>query len=382
MTIRLAALSAVFLLAFTACTRETQQPAAPPAQPAAQPAVAKAAAVPATPAPATATAAARPNEALLEAYRTALADLRKYQGDPRVLDKARAAFTELVARDRNFAPAYAGLAWTEYYVAYVNNGYSRPEPLRNAWKFASHALKLDPECYDAHVASAYVSMARGDYDLAREALHRAEEIDPSSVRHVLGRAHLAEKEEDIREAVRLAREVVAKGKDPADLRQARRVLITALEGLGHLDEADAEYRATIALDPHGAWTHGNYAGFLLDRNDIDGAIREAEAAVAITPYPIAVDTLARALLQRAHREWNANQIAQAGRTLERVAKLSEGHPSMYVALGSFYETAAVRAKDPAMNARALEWYEKALALMPDNRDLQKVVERLKDKKVG
>ncbi|MFZ2490289.1 MAG: hypothetical protein WA208_02280, partial [Thermoanaerobaculia bacterium] len=316
-------------------------------------------------------------DALRASYDTALADLRQWQGDPAVLERARTAFTQLVNRDRNFPLGYVGLARTEYYAGFMRARTYDQGPLDKAWKYVNHALKLDPQCYDAHLASSYISMARGDYDIARDSLASAAEIDPASPRHTLAQAHLAEREEEVAESMRLARDVVARSQDPIDVRQARQILIGAYGLGGQLEEADAEHREILKLDPKGAWSHGNYAQFLLARDDIDGAVREAEAAVAITPYPIAVNTLARALLIRARREWDDNQVAVAGRTLERVAELAKDDPETYAGLGGFYEGAAIRAKDPSMRTRALEWYEKALALSPDDPELQKVVARLK-----
>lgn len=65
--------------------------------------------------------------------------------------------------------------------------------------------------------------------------------------------------------------------------------------LGKLDEADSAYRAQLELDPKSAWTHGNYANFLLfNRGLPDAAIDEAQQALQIMNYGMARLTLAAA----------------------------------------------------------------------------------------
>lgn len=334
------------------------------------------------PAPAAAATTVQPGvsqDALRADYYRALDLMRSTEADPQPRLEARSILMSILEKDRNYALAYVGLGQNEYYGAQVNSGTYHSEALDRAWKLIHHGLKIDPNLFEGHLAAAYVSLARGELDLARESLLRAQAIDAASPRLTLGWARLAERENDAPEMVRLAKEVLASSKDVNDLTRAHGVLITAYMNGGHADQADASYRAQIALDPRSPWSHGNYAWFLLDRGDVNGAIREAETAIAITPYPMARVVLLRALLARAAQEWDRNQIAEAGRTVERGAKLAGDDPRMQTLIGGFYEMAAVRAKDRSMRRQALEWYRKALAQQPDDRELQRAVQRMEER---
>lgn len=122
--------------------------------------------------------------------------------------------------------------------------------------------------------------------------------------------------------------------------------------------------------------HGNYAGFLLRRDDVDGAIREGEAAVRISPYPLALGTLAQSYLAKARRLWDENRIPESVVLVQKAGALASDNPHVAYALGSFYEGAAIRGKDPSMRAKALTSYKRSLELLPGYEDARQAVARL------
>jgi Tfp pilus assembly protein PilF len=351
------------------CTKPAEKPVVPAPG-------AEASSAPA-PAPPPAAAAADPHRA---AYEEAKTLINEWGGDGKKLEQAREKLMAILAADKNYAPAYVGLARVEYESGYFSGDTFDTTALGRGWKLVQHALKLDPALFDAHLTAGWISRYQGQIDSARSSIERAEELRPGTMLVKLLRAELAQAERNPTEMVRLAREVVAaESSTPREKAAAYSYLIDFYRRGGHADQADEAYREQIKLRPDSAWIHGNYAGFLLDRGQTDVAIREAEAAVRIAPYPMALNTLARALLTKADEQWNANQIQEAGKTIERIAALAGDEPEVLAGMGAFYERAAIRAKDPDMRRQALSWYEKALAKEPENRDVQRAVERLRSR---
>lgn len=356
------------ILTLGACSKKEQP--APAQQPVQAAVTAPKPAAPAPPAPAA--------DELKSEYQKADALLDDHWwGSGATLEAAKNQFTALLEKDRNFAPAYTGLARVEFLSGYFRGDEFDSTALARASKLNAHALELDPNFFDAHILAGYLARYSNDYDLARASFDRAGEI--GGIHHadvLLGRAELADAENDSAAMVALAKQTIAGSYDLTARARAYGYLIDAYGMGGHNDQVDAAYREQLKARPDVAWFHGNYAGFLLRRGDVDGAVREAETAIRIDPYPIGMRTLARALLAKANQQWESGQYAEAGKTIERMAPMAGDDPALCASLGSFYEAAAIRSRDAAMRARALEWYRKALALAPEDRELQRVVARL------
>jgi Tfp pilus assembly protein PilF len=374
---RTIAVALTVMIGSAACTK-TPDATPAPVQQASAASVARPAPPAVTPPPASPPAA----DPFAADWERAYALIDSWDGDGRKLDEARGMLVAIIEKDRRYAPAYVGLARVEFMRGYQSGRQFDRSSTGRARKFLQHALKLDPDLFEAHVTSARVYLADGDLDLARQSWDRADELRPNSPRVRLGRAALAEAEENPSEMVRLAREVLSMPHEPATAAGAWQILVTAYTWEGHLDQADVAHRQILKLEPGSAWAHGNYASFLLDRGDVDGAMREAEAAVRIVPYPIAMNTLSRALLAKASQQWGAGEFAAAGATVERIANLGESDASVEAGLGAFYETASIRSKQPDMRARALDWYRKAAAHEPENQEYRKAVERMSAKVGG
>lgn len=302
--------------------------------------------------------------------------IRDYGGDGRVLQQARESVMSILGKNREYAPAYASLAAIEYKAGYLGGTRYDPDALARASKFAAHALKLDPNLFEAHYANAMIARYRGDVDASRASLDIAEGLRPDDPRVKLARAGLAEAESNPKEMLRFAREVIEQSKDKRDLAAAYQYVVSAYAGGGHLDQADAAYRELLKVSPDSAWAHGNYARFLLRRDDLDGAIREGERALALMRYPAAMATLAEAYVRKADQMWNAGRVDEASMYVARVASLSGDDPIIAMSLGSYYERAYRRADDKQYRDRAVEAYRRALQLDPNNRQAAKNIARL------
>lgn len=361
--------SAVALFLLAACAEEAKKPEAAADE---KPKVVKASA--ATLAPPVAAAA---TDRFASRYEEIRSMLTRWDGDATKIDLARARLKEIVAEDRSYAPAYVGLARCETLGGYDGGVKFESAALDRAEKFVNHAIRLQPESFDAHIERAWIMRYRGDFDLAEESLRRAEELKPGHPEIKLVRAGIAlEQSEDIQGATRLAREVVAQATDD-DLRaRAYSFLVFMYEAFAHKDEADAAHRELVRLRPQSAWAHGNYAGFLLRRDDVDGAIREGEAALRIRKYKHAEATLARAYLSKAQQLWDESRIQESASYVEKVRVVAGDKPELMFALGQFYEGAAIRGRDASMRKKALESYRRALELDPRHAEAERAVARL------
>ncbi len=94
------------------------------------------------------------------------------------LEAARTQFEEALRYDPNYAPAIAGLAWTEGQL--YRNINSDPEHLRRAEQFAARALQVDPNIAETHLALGTICADKYDYKCASAEFRRATDLDPNS----------------------------------------------------------------------------------------------------------------------------------------------------------------------------------------------------------
>lgn len=351
------------------CTKTAERPVAPVEPPKAV----ETAAPSAPPAP-----APEPAPDPLEAsYLEGKKILQAWGGDGRKLDEARKIFMGLIEKNREYAPAYVGLARVERAAGYRSGWTYDPEALNRAWKLVHHALKVDPQLFDAHVTAAQISIDRRDMDLARSSADQAEELRPGDVRVKLLRAAIAQRDRQPDEMVRIARDVIATSQDGEDRTYAYELLIGYHRMHSEMDAVDAAYKEQLKLQPESAWIHGNYAEFLLSRGSIDPAIAEAEHAIRILPYPIAVGTLAQAYFAKSNELWEAKRYDESAAYVEKVAAIAgDKDPGVSMELGQLLERGAIRSHDPKLRQRAIRAYRKALELDPKNEEAKHAIDRL------
>lgn len=240
---------------------------------------------------------------LMDKYDRARALLDSYEGRPEPLEQAKALALEMLELDRNFAPAYVILARKEMTAAFIRGEEYDPEGLKRARKFVDHALKLDPNSHDAHLASAAVWIDEGQLDLAGQELDRAEAIDPGNIRDKTHRLRIARREarrvSQLSEPERLAKEIIAETTDPSALFQAWQALAWIYSSRNEMGLVAESYQQQIKLRPQSAWVHGNYAQVLLRHGRTDEAIKEAEIAVNLMPYGAGLQTLYQAYVTKA-----------------------------------------------------------------------------------
>jgi len=310
--------------------------------------------------------------------RDAWAMLDRVEADSRPIEEARVLAKRVLTRDRNCAGGYAVLARCEYKEGAHGDGTFDQKSLSRAFKFANHALELDPTLFEARFVAAWIAAIDGDFDLARNHLDEVAPQRRDDPLVQLVRMEIADRDGDEPGAMKIAREIIASPRKGDVPRWRAYFLLADIYGKSNMvDDANAMYRAQIAEFPRSEWAHGNYAGYLLRIDEIDRAIEEAERAVALVPYPLAVRVLMNAYSMKAEQLWGQGRFEEAAKYVEKIARIRGGEsPETYVALGQFYERAAGQLARPEMRTRARESYKAALRLDPEYEPAVKGLERL------
>lgn len=97
------------------------------------------------------------------------------------LQKSLKYFASAIALDSSFALAYAGMANAYFNLAAWNWLPNRREGMLKAWKYASKALILDPDCAEAHTVLGGLYVWGGlqrDFEKGRKAFLKALRISP------------------------------------------------------------------------------------------------------------------------------------------------------------------------------------------------------------
>jgi TolB-like protein/tetratricopeptide (TPR) repeat protein len=189
-----------------------------------------------------------PSTADLEAYNLYLQGrfhLNKWR--PEGARKGIAYFEQAIAKDRGYAPAYAGLADSYTWLAVFGWSPAR-EVMPQARDAARQALQLDETLAAAHVSLGYVkALYDWDWPGAEKEFQRALELSPGD----------------------------------ADVHFA--YSITYLTPLGRLDEALAEIQRALALDPLSTYKITCAGMVYTDRREYDLAVAQFKKAIELDP---------------------------------------------------------------------------------------------------
>jgi TolB-like protein/class 3 adenylate cyclase/Tfp pilus assembly protein PilF len=254
------------------------------------------------------------NTEAYELYHKGLSLWEKRSGEN--IPKAIAFYQQAIARDPNYALAYAGLS--ESYVLlpfYTSTG--QREALPKAKESADKAIELDPNLAEGHRAlGKYLSFTM-DFTGAIREFQRAIELNPNdaTAHHWYGNGPL-----------------VALGRFETAIREARRSV--ELDPLSPIINADfgntlyyarrypnaiAQFRKTIELDQKFSYSHYNF-GFVLEaRGDLPGAIFQYEKAQQLSKDPFTLALVAAAKAKAGDK----NAAEQALAELEKISQQRE-----------------------------------------------------------
>jgi adenylate cyclase len=138
------------------------------------------------------------------------------------------------------------------------------------------ALRLDPNCYEAHTVAGAIAIGRRDYERAIRHLERAIEIEPAAywpagmvvqAYEALGEPEATAAAE--RRAMARCEKILA---DEPDHSGALGFLVTSLAGLGQADRARSWTARALLFDPDNARLHYNLACAMARLRDADTAV--------------------------------------------------------------------------------------------------------------
>src|SRR5437762_2799876 len=192
------------------------------------------------------------------------------------IPKAIVFYEQAIARDPNYALAYAGLA-KAYILLPFYAGADRRDASVKAKDAALKALRLDPNLAEAHAALGKV-LFFSEIDLAgaNREYKRAIELKPNdaAAHHWFGNDTLA--------ALGRFEQAIAESKRAVELDPLSIVINADLGGTfyyaRHYDEAAAQLRKTLGMDPTDFYARYNLGIALQAQGDLSGAIVEVENA--------------------------------------------------------------------------------------------------------
>jgi tetratricopeptide (TPR) repeat protein len=204
-----------------------------------------------------------------------LARLRAARGD---LAEAEALFTRATALAPDEALGHALFA--EYWL-------SRGQRARADYQ-SSVALSLDPDCPEALVASARVSIAKGRPQEAFPALVKAARLDPASAEaHYQLGVFLSQRKLYAQAAGEFEQVVALRPRDA----RAYDYLALSLEAVGAAERAEDAYRSGLKVNEgpfFDSFIDRNYGRFLLKERRLEESRIHLDRAVALLPNSRAV----------------------------------------------------------------------------------------------
>jgi len=200
------------------------------------------------------------------------------------IPKAIAFYEQAIARDPNYALAYAGLAQA-YILLPFYSGADRFDAYLKAKDAALKALRLDSNLAQAHAALGKV-LFFSEIDLAgaKREYKRAIELEPNdaTAHHWFGNDSLA--------ALGQFEEAIAEGKRSVELDPLSVVINVDLGETFYYahryEEAARQMRKALEIDPTSFYAHYNLGIVLQLKGDLSGAIAEYEKAKQLGDNPL------------------------------------------------------------------------------------------------
>ncbi|MEJ1096734.1 MULTISPECIES: hypothetical protein [unclassified Pseudoxanthomonas] len=249
--------------------------------------------------------------------------LDSWEGQGSGLEEARAELDRAIRVAPRSAEAYR--LYARYYISsgHLRGDSFEPGSLEAAEKALDTALEIAPDYARAYVLQGHLYRLMGKPLQAKAALQKAEQLGTDDPWLHLNQAELLMQEDRQDAAVALYRKVLATNASPRTNSAAQSGLIAYYNRNDRLADADALYRKKIAAEPTSAWSHGNYASFLLCwRDDAEKAIIEANKALNLMDYGMARLTLAAAL----YRKWATLALDRNKLADEPFAAARKVHP--------------------------------------------------------
>jgi TolB-like protein/class 3 adenylate cyclase/Flp pilus assembly protein TadD len=239
-------------------------------------------------------------------------------------------FQKAVAADPNYAAAYAGEGDTCMLIPLFSAGTPK-EYFPRAEAAARRAIELDETTAEGHAALANLVFLEMNFTESEKEFRRAIELNPNyaTAHHWFGNSLLAS----------LGRfdEAIAEGKRSIELDPLSLInnadLGSTLMVARRYDEAIAQLQRTLALDANFYYAHWNLGEALYYKGDLAGCIRECEKARSLEEDPEALGLLAQAYIKTGRKAEGLKILAELNETARRSYVRPELFAMIYAALG-------------------------------------------------
>jgi adenylate cyclase len=233
------------------------------------------------------------------------------------IPKAIEFYEQAIARDPNYALAYAGLANAYVLLPFYTTAARRSDSLAKTKEAALKALSLDSKLAEAHVALGKYDFFTMDLAGSLREYQRAIELKPN---HATAHQWLGN---DSLVSYGRFDEAIAEAKRAIELDPLSPIinadLGVTLYLARHYDDAIEQLRKTLAIDPTFFYAHYNLGVALQLKGDLSAAISEYEKA-----WQLSGDSLVMALLGAAKGlAGDKNAAEQALKNLDRTAQNQE-----------------------------------------------------------
>jgi TolB-like protein/cytochrome c-type biogenesis protein CcmH/NrfG len=261
------------------------------------------------------------------------------------IPKAIAFYEQAIAHDPNYALAYAGLS-SAYILSPFYAGADRLSTSPKAKEAALKALRLDPNLAEAHLALGKV-LFFSEIDLvgAMREYKRAIELKPNDAgaHHWYGNDALA--------ALGQFDEAIAEGRRSVEL-DPLSVVINADLGqtlyyAHRYDESARQLRKTLEIDPTSFYTHYTLGIALHGNGDLSGAIAEYEKAKQLSDNPLVSTLCATAKAQAGDKDAALRMLTELEKISQHREVLGYWRALLYLSLNKKEE--------------ALRWLEQSFA---------------------
>ena len=248
------------------------------------------------------------------------------------LPKAIAFYEQAIARDPNYALAYAGLA--EAYVILPSYTATAPQDAYPTAKAAAlKALQLDEKLAEAHTALGLL-LCIGDLDMAGSIseFQRAIALKPNyaTAHHWYGNGPLL--------ALGRFEEAIAEGKRAVGLDPLSPIINADLGqnlyDARRYDEAIAQLRKTLEIDPTFYYTHYNLGMALQRKGDVPAAIAEYTKAQQLSDDLFVQVLLAAAKAQSGDKDAAIQMLAELEELSQHRYVSSYFRTRLYLSLGN------------------------------------------------
>jgi TolB-like protein/Tfp pilus assembly protein PilF len=261
------------------------------------------------------------------------------------IPKAVAFYEQAIARDPNYALAYAGLA-AAYVLLPSYTSASQRDAYPKAKAAALKALKLDPNLAEAHTAVGKIhNFVDIDNQASIHEFERAIELKPNdaTAHHWIGSGPL----------VNLGRfdEAMAHGKRAVELDPLSQIMNTDYGSIflyaGKFDEAIGLLRKALDLDPTFGYGNQVLATAYQAKGDLPNAIAQFEKAKQFSDDPVIIAQLAAAKALAGDKNAAQKTLAELDTIAQQREVVAYARALLYLSLGNKPE--------------ALRWLEQGFA---------------------